>query len=254
MIRAAIVDDEAPARRKVRSLLEQEADVKIAGEAASGPEAVELLRSVHPDLVFLDIQMPGLDGFGVIEAIGVEAMPLVVFVTAYDEHALRAFEVHAFDYLLKPFAPRRFQGVLARARERLSQMNQPAAPSVATRLEELLAEVRPAPRYLKHLLVERSDGREILLLLETVDILRAQRNDVLLLTRDATYRRRATLKELLDRCDPDQFLQINRSEAVRLGAVKETQAWFHGDHRVVMENGAVLSWSRRYRAQARGRF
>ena len=251
MIRIAIVDDEAPARRKVRSLLEREADVEIAGEAASGPEAVELIRSVHPDLVFLDIQMPGLDGFGVIEAIGAEAMPLAVFVTAYDEHALRAFEVHAFDYLLKPFAPSRFQGVLARARERLSQA---AAPSIATRLEELLAEVRPAPRYLKHLLVERSDGREILLPLETVDILRAQRNDVLLLTRDATYRRRATLKELLDRCDPDQFLQINRSEAVRLGAVKETQAWFHGDHRVVMENGAVLSWSRRYRAQARGRF
>lgn len=251
MIRIAIVDDEAPARRKVRSLLEREADLEIAGEAASGPEAVELIRSVHPDLVFLDIQMPGLDGFGVIEAIGAEAMPLLVFVTAYDEHALRAFEVHAFDYLLKPFAPSRFQGVLARARERLSQA---AAPSVAARLEELLAEVRPAPRYLKHLLVERSDGREILLPLETVDILRAQRNDVLLLTRDGTYRRRATLKELLDRCDPDQFLQINRSEAVRLGAVKETQAWFHGDHRVVMENGAVLSWSRRYRAQARGRF
>jgi len=109
MIRAAIVDDEPPARRKVRDLLAREADVEVVGEAASGPEAVELIRSVRPDLVFLDVQMPGLDGFGVIEAVGVESMPLVVFVTAYDEHALRAFEVHAFDYLLKPFAPRRAQ-------------------------------------------------------------------------------------------------------------------------------------------------
>ena len=250
MIRAAIVDDEPPARRKVRDLLAREADVEVVGEAASGPEAVELIRSVRPDLVLLDIQMPGLDGFGVIEAVGVESMPLIVFVTAYDEHALRAFEVHAFDYLLKPFAPRRFQGALERARQRLAQTAAPAA----ARLGELLAEVRAAPRFLKHLLVEHGDGREILLPVERIDVLRAQRNDVQLITRDGTYRRRAVLKDLLDRLDPDQFLQINRSEAVRLAGVKELQDWFHGDHRVVMYDGTVLSWSRRFRAQGQGRF
>ncbi len=251
MIRVAVVDDETPARRKIRAFLAGEADVALVGEAATGAEAVDLVRRERPDLVFLDIQMPGLDGFGVIEEVGVEGMPLTVFVTAYDEHALRAFEVHAFDYLLKPFAKRRLREALERARRQLAR---PEAGDAAVRIEKLLAEVRPAPRYLRRLLAERSDGREVLVPAEAIDVLRAERNDVALVTRDGEYRRRGPLKDLLARLDPEAFLRINRSEAVRLAAVREMHAWFHGDYRVVLHNGAKLSWSRRFRALSKDRF
>ncbi len=250
MIRVTLVDDEPPALRKLRALLAVEADVEIVGEAGNGPQAVALLRATRPDLVFLDIQMPGLDGFGVLAELAPEERPRVVFVTAYDQHALRAFEVHAFDYLLKPFAPARLAGVLARAREQLAS---PRDAGLAQRLERLLASVgeqRPQSR----LLVEKVDGREILLPVESLDFARAERNEVTFHTREEVLRRRGTISELETRLDPERFLRINRSEIVRLDAVAELQPWFHGDYRVVLKSGTVLSWSRRYRARDKGRF
>jgi two-component system LytT family response regulator len=253
LIRIAIVDDEAPARAKVRALLADEADLEIVGEAADGPEAVALIRGAHPDLVFLDVQMPGLDGFQVLEQVieeaGTTAMPLTIFVTAYDEHALRAFEVHAFDYLLKPFARRRFSETLRRARQRLLHRD-----DVAARLARLLADLPTQSRFLRRLQAERAGGREVLLPVEAIDVLRADRNDVVLVTREGPFRRRGPLKDLLARLDPEAFLQINRSEAVRLAAVRELQPWFHGDYRLVLHDGTVLTWSRRFRARDKGRF
>lgn len=264
MIRALVVDDEAPARAKVRDLLEKEDDLEVVTEAASGREAVELLRGGQgerrPDVVFLDIQMPGLDGFGVVEEVGVDAMPLTVFVTAHDDRALDAFEVHALDYLLKPFAPSRFRKVLDRVRRRLGEPDSKVAEGdpagdLAERLERMLESVQSrTPRYLERLQVSRDEGREVLLPVAAIDRIRADRNDLRIFTAEGEYRRRGTLSDLEKRVDPDRFLRINRSEIVRLDAVQELQRWFHGDYRVVMKDGTNLTWSRRYRAQAKGRF
>lgn len=251
MIHAVIADDEPPARRKIRDLLAREADIEVVGEAADGAAAVDLIRSTRPDLVFLDIQMPRLDGFGVIDTIGAEIMPLVVFITAYDEHALRAFEVHALDYLLKPFAPSRFQQVLQRIRKQLAQ----AGPrELASRLGQLLETLRPEPRYVRHLFVEKGHEREILLQLDTVDLIQSEKNYMRFIAHEGEYIRRGTLNALEARLDPDKFMRVNRSEIVRLDAIREFQPWFHGDYRVIMKDGRMLTWSRRYRARARGDF
>jgi two-component system LytT family response regulator len=259
MIRVLLADDEAPARRKLRQLLSRAADFEIVGEAADGVEAVAAIRASKPDVVFLDIQMPNLDGFGVIAQVGVLAMPLVVFVTAYDEHALRAFEVHALDYLLKPFAPSRFERLLDRVRKQLapSPSASPAhASDLAERIERLLAERAgaPPPGYLRQILVEHGQGRQLLLAVETIDRIEAQGNYLLFLAEAGEYRRRGTLRDLLDRLDPARFLQLNRSEIVRLDAIREVRPWFHGDARVVLKDGSVRTWSRRYRAKVEGLF
>ena len=250
MIRALIADDEAPARKKLRELLAKEADVEIVGEAADGVEAVAAIRAAAPDVVFLDIRMPRLDGFGVIREVGVDAMPLVVFVTAYDEHALKAFEVHALDYLLKPFAPSRFARLLDRLRRQLGS----ASGDLAQRIDRLLTEMRPAAAPMRQILVEIDEGRQTLLNLEAIDLIRADGNYLCLLSGGITYRRRGTLSDLEARLDPARFLRLNRSEIVRLEAIREIQPWFHGDARVVLADGEVLTWSRRYRAKAEGMF
>jgi two-component system LytT family response regulator len=246
MIRALLVDDEAPARAKVRKLLAAEADVEVVGEAADGVEAVAAVGAVAPDVVFLDVQMPRLDGFGVIEEVGVEAMPLTVFVTAYDEHALLAFEVHALDYLLKPFAASRLRRVLERVRAELKRR----APSdLARRMERMLEDLSAERRRVRRILAKRSEGREALLAVERIDVIRADGNYLRLSTAEGEFTRRGTLAAFAGRLDPEQFLRINRSEVVRLDAVKELQPWFHGDYRVILKDGTTLTWSRRYRAR-----
>ena len=245
MIRALIADDEAPARAKLRKLLAAESDFAIVAEAGDGAEAASAIRDEKPDVVFLDIQMPRLDGFGVIDAVGVESMPLVVFVTAYDEHALRAFEVHAFDYVLKPVAPQRFRALLARVRKQLSA-GEPGA--LAKRLQELLDAAAPR-RFIQRILVSSDDEREMLLPVERIDVIRADRNNVRFMTKDGEFVRRATIGDVAERLDPERFLRINRSEIVRLDAVREIQPWFHGDRRVILRDGTTLTWSRRYRTR-----
>jgi two-component system, LytTR family, response regulator len=248
-MRALIVDDEAPARAKLRRLLAAEPDVTIVGEAANGREAIDLIGRLKPEVVFLDVQMPLLDGFGVIDAVGVEAMPCVVFVTAHDDHALRAFEVQALDYLLKPFAPERLQAVVGRLRRELARGPR---DDMAPKLAALLQATTPQ-RYLQRLLVQR-DGRAVLVPVAHIDRLEAERNDVRLHTRGGVHVVRGTLAELADRLDPASFLRINRSTIVRLDTIKELQPWFHGDYRVILHDGTELMWSRRYRAKSRGAF
>ncbi len=263
MIRALIADDERPARRKLRELLCREPDFEVVAEAADGVEAVAAIRDAAPDVVFLDIQMPRLDGFGVIAEVGVQAMPLVVFVTAFDEHALRAFEVHALDYLLKPFAPSRLQRLLVRVRRHLAlpASREPTAAGAAVlesdlaqRIERLLAAMRPVPEYPRQLLVDRGEGRQVLLAVDEIDLVRAEGNYLRFLAPGADYRRRGTLGDLAGRLDPARFVRLNRSEIVRLDAIREVQPWFHGDARVVLRDGSVLTWSRRFRAKAAGLF
>jgi two-component system LytT family response regulator len=250
-MRVLVVDDEAPARRKLVRMLAEAADVEIAGEAKDGLEAVEAIRRLSPDLVFLDIRMPGLDGFGVVDQVGVTEMPPVVFVTAYDEHALKAFEVQALDYLLKPVSPKRFESVLARARERVSR-SRPDEDDLATRLVSLLDRMG-RKQFLERILVERN-GRGVLLGLEEVDRIEADRNYVKLHARGTTFPLRHTIGALWERLDPTRFLRLSRSEIVRLDAVREFQAWFHGDQKVLLKDGTELIWSRRFRARAKPAF
>jgi two-component system LytT family response regulator len=253
-MRVLIVDDEAPARAKMRRYLGEHADVEIVGEADNGTDAVERIAELEPDLVFLDVQMPELDGFGVIDAIGVSSMPYVVFVTAFDDHALRAFEVRALDYLLKPFTPERFSAVLDRVRSLFAQSSATRATELNAKLEALMAAVTTnRPRFLRRVLVHH-DNRAYLIPVERIDRVEADRNYVRLHSGAKSFTLRGNIGALAERLDPEKFLRINRSEIVRLDAVKELQPWFHGDYRVIMADGTTLMWSRRYRAQSAGEF
>ena len=253
MTSVLIVDDEAPARAKLRLALAAEKDFAVIGEAGDGRAAVTAILEKKPELIFLDIQMPLLDGFGVIAEVGVEKIGQVVFVTAFDDFALAAFEAQAFDYLLKPWAPSRLQQVLQRIRrEKASQ----GESDLARRLEALLAagprEVKKeAP--LERLLLSREDGREVLLAVDKIDFVRAAANYLELHTQAGLFRRRMTLQELEARLDPARFLRVSRSEIVRLDAIAEVEPLFHGDSRIKLKNGQILSWSRRYRAKVEER-
>jgi two-component system LytT family response regulator len=240
-MRALIVDDEAPARAKLRRLLAAEPGIEILGEATNGREAIAAIKRSRPDVVFLDVQMPGLDGFAVADAIESDGGPYIVFVTANDQHALRAFEVGAVDYLLKPFTPERFARVLERAKDRLfSPPTDDAAPA-------------PARQFLRRILVV-DNGRAVFVPVDRIDRVESERNYVTLHAGRDAHRLRATISALEERLDPAQFLRINRSTLVRLDAVREMHEWSHGDFRVVMHDGTELIWSRRYRAAAEREF
>jgi len=240
--RVLIVDDEAPARRKVRAHLALTPEIEVVGEAASGPEAVEMIRSLRPDLVFLDVQMPGMTGFEVIEAIGTDEMPAVVFVTAYDEFAVEAFEVQAVDYLLKPFHADRFRQALARALDRVAHGG-PSAESLARMLERL-AQKQPAEA--RRLLVR--DGERIVFLpLREIVRLSAEGNYVRVRTaRGQEHQVRETLAHLEGRLDPERFARVHRSEIVNVDFVAEVHPVFHGDYTVRLRNGEEVRLSRRY--------
>jgi two-component system, LytTR family, response regulator len=245
-MRVLIVDDERPARDKLRLLLEREPGIEILGESPDGDAAVRDIEQLAPEVVFLDIRMPKRDGFSVIEAVAPERMPLVVFVTAHDEHALRAFEVHAVDYLLKPFTAKRLHDVLERIHERLASRDH---RNVALQLQRAIEALESRRGSLRRLVVEARPQREILLPIERIDLIRAQKNYVELHTAEGHFLRRGTLTELERRLDPELFVRISRSEIVRLDAVREMQPWFHGDYRVLLANGTTLTWTRRYRAR-----
>lgn len=252
-LRVLVVDDEAPARRRLTRMLAAIPEVALVGEAESGIEAVERIETSSPDLVLLDIQMPSLDGFGVIDAVGPDAMPDVVFVTAYDEHAVRAFEVHALDYLLKPVAPERLRAAIDRALARHAAPDEPphTDDEPSGRVAALDAVVRGRP--LRRLLV-RDDRGARLLAVDAIDLARAERNYVALHTAEGVYRIRGTIGALADRLEPDTFLRVNRSDVVRVDAIAEMQPWSHGDYRIVLRSGLALLWSRRYKAASEADF
>jgi two-component system, LytTR family, response regulator len=226
MIRVLIVDDEPPARRKVRRFLERDGDIGDIAEAGSGKEALDAIRTGHPDLVLLDVQMPDMDGFAVLEHVPSPRDFHVVFLTAHDEHALRAFEAEALDYLLKPVDPDRFERVLDRAKQQLRQA--------------------PPAKFARRLLLEKN-GKEFFVPVEKLDWVEADRNYLCLYAGQETYLLRSTLENLARQLDPDQFARISRSELVNLDQIREMQPWFHGERRIVLKNGKELTWTRRYR-------
>ena len=251
-IRILVVDDEAPARAKVRRLLADDAEVRIVGEAGNGREAVRRIRELAPDIVLLDVQMPEVDGFGVVEEVGAGAMPEVIFITAHDEHAVRAFEVHALDFVPKPVSGDRLRDAIERARVRLGE-RQAATGDLASRLAALLAARGPTREYLSRLLVE-SDRASLFVPVARIDRLEAERNYVHVHVSGARYVVRGTLAALEERLNPEQFLRLNRSTIVRLDAVRAVHPWSHGDYHVELVDGTTVTWSRRYHAQERARF
>lgn len=241
-LRVLVVDDEAPARARLRRMLLAEAGVTVAGEAADGARAIEAIRALDPDLVLLDIQMPNGTGFDVIDAVGPEAMPPVIFVTAYDEHALRAFEVRALDYLLKPVAADRLAQALARARD--DTMDRATRAVTMHGMLESVAPRQHLSRILVHL-----DDRAVLVPVDRIDWIEADRNYVWLHSAGKSVLHRQSISAIEARLDPQRFLRVSRSVIVRLDAVREFHPWSHGDYRVVLHDGTTTMWSRRYRAR-----
>jgi two-component system LytT family response regulator len=243
VIRVLIVDDEPIARRGIRQQLRGEADLEVIGECGDGAAAIDAIMELAPDLVFLDIQMPEVGGFDVVEAIGVARMPAVVFVTAYDEHALRAFDVHAVDYVLKPIDRHRFRTAVERARRRLAHAPGQLDRRIAAALGEL---GRPAHDYAKRLAI-KGDGRVILVDVDEVDRLEAAGNYVEVHSGARHHLVRETMASLEARLDPARFVRVSRSSIVNADRVRELQPMFNGDFVVVLRDGTKVSGSRRYR-------
>ena len=238
-----IVDDEVLARQGLRQLLERDDEVTAIHEARDGREAVDAIRNQRPDLVFLDVQMPELDAFGVIDTVGLERMPPIVFVTAHDEHAIRAFEISAIDYLLKPVTASRFDQALARAK---ALVKTPGGGQ-----EEILAllEAIASPhRYLKRLAV-RSPGKTYFVNVSELDWIGAAENYVELHSGDATHLLHVRMNALEQSLDPRMFLRIHRSIIVNIGRIKEMHSAMHGEFVMVMRSGVRLQSSRTYHAK-----
>jgi two-component system LytT family response regulator len=250
-IRALIADDEPLARERVRTLLGSEPDVEVVGEAKDGLETVDAIMATTPDLVFLDVQMPKLDGFEVIDTVGPERMPSVVFVTAFDQHALRAFEVQALDYLLKPFDQERFQSALKRIRR---QMDSQETGDLGRRLLALVKDLKSDQRPSRSdRLVVKSGGRLFFLRADEIDWVEAAGNYVRLHVGAESHLHRQTLADLNARIDPSRFVRIHRCAVVNLDRVVELRGARSGHYEVLLRGGARLSMSRRYRRQVLAR-
>lgn len=243
-IRTLIVDDMLLARKRVRRYLSADPEVEIVGECANGPQAVAAIETLTPDLLFLDVQMPELDGFDVLNTVGLQACPAVIFVTAYDQFALRAFEVHALDYLLKPFDRERVRKALERAK---SQLRQQESNDLDERLHALLKDIkRDPPQHLKRLVVKTS-GRTIFLLAEEIDWIESAGNYLKLHAGRESHLIRERMSQLESRLDPAKFVRIHRSTLVNIDRIKEMQPLFNGDQLVVLRDGKQLTMSRTYR-------
>lgn len=242
-ITALIVDDEPPGRNKVREMLKHESNVEIIGECMNGVEAVEAIQSKKPDLVFLDVQMPEMDGFGVLKKIGVENVPEIIFVTAYDQYALRAFEVHALDYLLKPFDKERFQKALQRAKDRILQKEH---DDVGQRILSMFQELKIDKKRFDRLVV-KSGGKVFFLKTDEIDWIEAAGNYVRVHAGTESHLLRETMSGIQKKLDPNQFIRIHRSTFVNIEQIKELQPWFHGEYVVILKEGTQLTMSRSYR-------
>ncbi|GMV11710.1 MAG TPA: LytTR family DNA-binding domain-containing protein [Gemmatimonadaceae bacterium] len=273
-IRVLVVDDEPIARRRVRRMLRLEPDVDVIDEVGSGSEAIEAIRKERPDLVLLDVQMPDVDGFGVVDALGAEAMPPTIFVTAFNEYAVRAFDVNAIDYLLKPYDPERFRSAFQRARshmERVSSAEQ--GRKIRALLEQVIGDDRtsaaladrgpasapngmgappPRVRFLDRLMVKH-DGRVSFVKVSDVDWFEASGNYVRVHVGKGSHLIRETMHHIEAQLEPSMFVRIHRAVIVNIDRIKELQPWFAGDYVVLLRDGRQLKLSRTYREHLQSR-
>ena len=247
--RVLIVDDEPLARERLRTLLADEPGMEVAGEANDGRTAVDAIASLSPDLVFLDVQLPGSTGFEIIEQVGASRMPFVVFVTAYDRYALRAFDVHALDYLLKPFDRERFRQAIARVRQQLERRE---GGDLERRLIALVQDLKPAQPRVDRFVV-KSGGRVFFVRNDEIDWIEAAGNYVKLHVGGDAHLFRETMNAVEARLDPDLFFRIHRSHIVNIERIRELQPWFNGEYVVFLKNGTRLTLSRGYREKLQDR-
>jgi two-component system LytT family response regulator len=242
-IRVLIVDDEPLARKRLRELLKDDSEIVIVGECANGAETLSATRELAPDLIFLDVQMPGIDGLAVSESLNGRGSPLVVFVTAYEQYAVRAFDAQAVDYLLKPFDRARFTRALGRAKERLREKDR---DDVNRRILGLLSEIKDKPQYLDRLVIKNND-RVFVLKTDEIDWIEAEGNYVRIHFGKQSSLMRETLTRLAEQLDPRKFPRIHRSRLVNIDHIQELQPWSHRDWRIILRSGAELRLSRNFR-------
>lgn len=243
-LRCVVVDDEPLARDLLRGMLEAYSDVEVVAECADGRTALRAIRKLDPDLVFLDVQMPKMDGFDLVQELDPETMPSIVFVTAYDRYALRAFEIHALDYLLKPFDEERLDRALTRARDHLGRADRGEELS---RVLALLEDLGARDRYPDRIAIRRSD-RTILQPVVDIDWLEADGKHVKFHVGDRTFAIREAMSRIERLLDPRTFLRVSRSAIVNVDRIREVQPWFHGDHVIVLQSGDQVTTTRTYRS------
>ena len=244
-IRTLIVDDQLLGREALHHLLEQEPDIEVVGMATNGSEAVESINRLAPDLVFLDVEMPDLDGFAVVGQINHSRMPIIIFVTKHNDLALKAFDVHALDYLIKPCKQDRLQIALQRVRK---QLRQDRNSNLQEKLTELLHDLKTKPKSVECLAV-KSGGRIFFIQFKDIDWIEAADNYTKLHVNKEAHMLRETMTGLEKKIPSDGFLRINRSAIVNLGRIKELHPMFHGEFVIVLHNGTQLTLTRSYRDQ-----
>ena len=249
MTRILIADDEPLARERLKMLLVGQEGFEVIGECHDGPSTIDAIRRSKPDLVFLDVQMPGANGFDVVSALGEEELPLFVFVTAFDTYALKAFDVHALDYLLKPFDRDRFLQALARARQ---QLERPSNSDLRSRLLALVRDLEPAPQRLERFVI-KSGGRVFFVRADEIDWIEAAGNYVKLHVGAETHLLRETMNAVEAQLPRETFYRIHRCHIVNIERVKELQPWFNGEYVVFLRTGARLTLSRGYREKLQDR-
>jgi two-component system LytT family response regulator len=243
-IRVLVVDDEPLARAKIRGMAAGDPEIRVVGECTNGAEAIEAIQTMRPDLILLDVQMPEVGGFAVLEALKDEGLPPVIFITAYDHYAVRAFEVHALDYLLKPFDRERFKAAIERAKRQIRRDSDGAG--LDARIIALLEQIKEPTRYSERLVV-KTGGRVFFLNTDEIDWIEAEGNYVNIHTGKKAYLLRETISSLEAQLDPKEFVRIHRSSIVRLERIKELQPWSHGEYHVILCDGTQLTLSRSYR-------
>jgi len=236
------VDDESLARERIREMLEGDPEIEIVGDCANGKEAIQAISKLKPDLIFLDVEMPGIDGFQVLQSLEAAEMPVVIFVTAYDQYAVRAFDTFALDYLLKPFDRERFERSVRRAKTQLLKISD----SMNERILSALEQIKTRPVHLERLVI-KMNGHVFFIKAAEIDWLEAEGNYVRLHAGKESYLLRDTISALEAQLDPKQFLRVHRSAIVNIDRIQELQPWFHGEYRIILREGVQLTLSRSYR-------
>ena len=242
-IRALIVDDEPLAREWVRNGLQDETDLEIVAECGDGFEAVKAVTELKPDLIVLDVQMPGLDGFGVLASLEPQDLPAVIFVTAFDRYALKAFEAHAVDYLMKPFSSERLHDAVERAR---AEIDRSSSRDLKAALRALLEDIQRERAFPEWLLIKKDD-RSVFLRVADIDWIESSRNNVRLHVGKEVYVFHETTSGIEAKLDPKRFFRIHRSTIVNIEKIKEMHPWFNGDYSVTLKDGTKLTLSSTYR-------
>ena len=242
-IRALIVDDEPLAREWVRSAVAEDPELEVLGECGDGFEAAEAIHRLKPDLVFLDVQMPGLDGFGVLEALSPEEIPAVVFITAFDQYAVRAFEAQAVDYLMKPFSKERVGEAVRRVRELVKGRSIEDFRESIGRIVEKIRRDRSYPEWV----LLKAEGKNVFVKVRDIDWIESSRNNVRIHVGTTLYLLHETTSAIASRLDPKKFLRIHRSAIVNIERIKELHPWFNGDYAVILRDGTQLTLSSSYR-------